>query len=388
MSFSLSFPRSSTPLTGGLFRAAALAACVALAAPAADAAPPTTAPRYTWVDRGTLGGPTSTPTDIDERRRVVGSATRNDRPECLGIEQPQPCVYAFLWAHGHMTDLGHASPEGLRTFPTRINSQGLVVGYEEVPATGDGAHLPIVTRPFAFQRGTFRTLPLLAADPDKSGLAYGLNDLGVATGFSEEAGTAQTLVTWTAEGVARGVVDRGIDRRGLGINASGTIAGWQYRPRTFTPTNGFVQEPQGRVVNLSAADVNLWSEALDINDDGVVVGDMAERAFEAGQATAWRRVDGHWVARRFGALPGHNHSVLSRVNGRGDAVGFSEDPSQFGRSTAIAVLDGQLVDLNTLVSLPRVRLVTATAINDRGDIVGEAVVDGGALRGYLLLRQP
>ncbi len=343
--------------------------------------------RFTWVDLGTLGGSYATPADINNQRQVVGTSTRNDQPECLGVDQEQPCEYAFIWEHGRMVDLGQASPGGVRTVPTRINAHGLVVGYEDVPVSGDGSQLLIVYKPFVFSQGQFRALPLLASGANASGLAYGLNTAGVATGFSEETNQDQTLVNWSADGVARGVTDAGIYRRGLGINDSGVVAGWQYRPRSFTPTNGFVQD-QGVVTNLSASDVNIWSEALDVNREGLVVGDRADRAFSAGLATAWRQEKGAWVARRIGALPGHNHSSLLRVNAHGVAVGFSEDAALLGSQRAIAVLGGRIVDLNTRVSLPpHVTLTKATAINDLGDIVGEASVRDGPPHAFLLTRR-
>jgi probable HAF family extracellular repeat protein len=340
---------------------------------------------YTLIDLGTLGGSFSSAAAVNNKRQVVGRSWRNDLPECLGSEEDRPCEYAFLWQGGQLTDLGHAQPNGLRTYPTAINAKGVVVGFEELPAPAGDNFSVLLNRPFVYLSGVFQTLPLLSGKDTAEGLALAVNVKGVATGFSQEDNRAQTLVTWTDGVVERGAVDKGVYRRGLGINKQGTIAGWQYLPNSFRPSNAFVQQ-RGKVVNLSAADTEIWSEAMDINDAGLVVGNQADAAFRSGFATEWRLEKGAWVNRRIGALKGHDHSTLNRVNNSGVSVGYSEDSAN-GIQRAIAVFDGQLVDLSALLQLSPAVLTNATGINDLGDIVGEARFNGGPPHAFLLLRR-
>ena len=76
------------------------------------------------------------------------------------------------------------------------------------------------------------------------------------------------------------------------------------------------------------------------------------------------------------------------INNRGEIVGDSTGVSATGRARTRAVLwiDGQPLDLLTLVPAASGwrRLVFATGINDRGEIVGTGVNQQGIPRAFLL----
>jgi len=345
--------------------------------------------RYTLVDLGTLGGSFSSPSDINNSRQIVGSSSRNDKLECAGFEDDVVCEYAFLWQNGKLTDLGHLNPSATSTQPNSINDNGVIAGTEKTLATFPDAGSALQSRPFIYRRGVFSSLPLLWKDITADGLANSINGAGAITGFSRDKSGQQVLVKWTRGKVERSPVESAIyARRGEGINLAGTIVGWQYEPVSFKPSNGFVLEGS-LLTNLSADDENLWSEAMDINNAGLVVGNKADAAFQFGQATTWSRINGQWIAKRIGSLKGHTDSSLNRVNKYGDSVGSSNDANIAGSERAIALLNGRLVDLTAMLHLKNIVLNRATGINDNGDIVVEATpIDNiqGPRHAYVLLR--
>jgi probable HAF family extracellular repeat protein len=93
--------------------------------------------RYTVMDVGTFGGPTSGYTlgavIINDRGAVVGVAdTSIFDPNCGCF-----VTHAFRWENGVSTDLG-ALPGGENSFGQAINSRGTIIGLADVfdPMTG------------------------------------------------------------------------------------------------------------------------------------------------------------------------------------------------------------------------------------------------------------
>ena len=87
--------------------------------------------------------------------------------------------------------------------------------------------------------------------------------------------------------------------------------------------------------------------------------------------------------RDLGVLPGDNESRAMDVNNSGQVAGFSENIFEDTRR-AFLFSDGTLFDLNDLmVQNPGWKLVEATGINDRGQIVGTGLFEGNG-RAFLL----
>ena len=74
------------------------------------------AAQFTVVDLGTLGGPFSSASDINDRGQVVG-----------GSNIDLNTTHAFIWQDGTMTDLG-TLPGGSFSGASSINDHGLIAG--------------------------------------------------------------------------------------------------------------------------------------------------------------------------------------------------------------------------------------------------------------------
>jgi probable HAF family extracellular repeat protein len=119
------------------------------------------------------------------------------------------------------------------------------------------------------------------------------------------------------------------------------------------------------------------SVARAVNDIGQVVGD-ARAANGATRAFLWDRGQ----LRELGTLPGDAASEARSINIGGQAVGRSGS-TDFSHGRAVLWQDGVALDLNSLHTGAGWLLVSATAINDVGQIAGVGVRNG-QLRAFLL----
>ena len=82
------------------------------------------------IDIGTLGGPYTFATAINNRAQVVGQS----------VDAAETRITAFLWQDGRMTDLNSlVDPDcaGHLVFANDINDAGRITGQRLDPATGD-----------------------------------------------------------------------------------------------------------------------------------------------------------------------------------------------------------------------------------------------------------
>ena len=88
-----------------------------------------------------------------------------------------------------------------------------------------------------------------------------------------------------------------------------------------------------------------------------------------------------------GTLDGRNSSAASGINNSGDVVGscYSCEGGFCSNWTAFLYRNGVMVDLNDRLSQSDWRLVSATAINDKGQILAIGRKDGQPLSKALLL---
>lgn len=183
------------------------------------------------------------------------------------------------------------------------------------------------------------------------------------------------------------------------INASGTFAGsWGAESPAFRDFRAYrcravVVSPAGTVTRVDrrtlpedyitfaedSVDEAHWSDAYGINGAGTVVGAM--RSSITGHRHAFRGSVNSWED--LGTLGG-SRSVAWDINSTGQVVGEAETSS--GVTHAFRFSDGVMTDLNSLLQQPEEgdwELLTAKAINDRGEIVGQGRFHG-SLHAFLL----
>jgi probable HAF family extracellular repeat protein len=279
------------------------------------------------VGLGTLGGASSTAWGINDLGQITGSSST-----ASGVS------HAFLAGPGGMVDLTPGAATASAGYD--INNSGKVVGDANGQAyafaiTGDQ---PQAT---ALALG-YPGLP--SARPDLSA-AYAVNASGGSVGHASYSLRINNYVNYDL------AIQAGSD------NTGGVISG----------------------VNL-----NTYSTAKAINDSGVTVG----YASFGGTSSAFVTQGSALI--NLGSVAGYAYSGAADINNLGQIVGDVANPSS-GASRAFISNDGQtLQDLNTFLA-PQFAgswtLLSATAINESGQIVGQGLING-AQHAYLLTPVP
>jgi probable HAF family extracellular repeat protein len=321
--------------------------------------------RYTLTDLGTLGGPESEAAGVNLYGEVAGTSTTETGER-----------HAFRYRNGQMLDLG-TLVGGQFSEAAAISDTGVVVGYSGWNGVGPG--FPQMTMGFAWQDGTMRStgyLYCICSFNRRTGesRAYAVNSRGRVVGHSltQRAGLWQAF-WWQGDVGTRSIIDinspdGGFASVGYGINNRDEVAG-EHGGRAFLIRDG-VREM------LGVLDGDVSSSARAVNAIGVVAGfsvaaDGTRRAFI-------------WDARmrELPHIPGYVSSEALAINVQGDLVGRSGN-GDLSDARAVLWQDGGAVDLNSRVTAPGWLLVSATGINDVGQIAGTAL-RGGERRAYLL----
>lgn len=241
----------------------------------------------------------------------------------------------FVWRWGHM----HALPTlgGNNGFAAGANNLGQIVGWAENtvhdPTCDPASNQVLQFKPVVWgpDDGDIHALPLIGNDT--SGAATAVNDRGQIVGIS-------------------GLCDQAVGR----YSAIHAVL-WQ----------------DGRTIDLGNLGGVAWNTPMAINEFGVVVGfanvpgGRSPGSFHA-HAFVWSAAAG---MRDLGTLPGDSISEALGINDEGLIVGES-----CGASGCRAVLwrDGGIVDLNTQLARGYTdQLVFANDINDAGEITGQAL---------------
>lgn len=333
--------------------------------------------------------------EINDGGRVIGQGTtmRPDR---------EWDVFGVVWDPGSgLHDLGR------RFFPTTINAEGLVGGWE---ATGDNAGRAFLWEPDTGVRDIGLPPGWASFTPVKVNGAGQL--AGTAgTGAEDEPEPSEAylwdpVAGWTGFGRSSGVQDLN-DAGQLLVNVGGTDeAVYDHHLHLWTPgtpardlgdgdagmLNDGGQVAWGRFDEATFRErVLLWdpqtatpTEVVDgrvsgLNDQGQLVGtiESADDPWDL-RAYVWSAEDG---LTDLGTLPGAEWSTALGINDRGQVVGHSGAGAPGGPDWSHAFVWDPRSGMRDLGTLGASDHSQATAINDAGQIVGISGEPGAVASG-------
>ncbi len=281
------------------------------------------------------------------------------------------------------------APGAVTSFGRAINLQGTIAGYE-IDSSGirhgfyAGAGQMTVLKPL--EVGTLSGTYTVLGGINDSGTAVGTGDIpgGANRAFTIGPGGSPTIIAPLGTGTFDSA--SGINNKGMVVGTSETSPGGLQE--------AFITDPTGVATGLldrnSAGNFryNTYGTAIDDNSDVVGYGDVgsSEHAFFA-PAQGGKLID-------LGLPYYATSSMANAVNDDGDVVGeVLYGPNPPGQPSSRAFLwsaSTGMVDLNSLL-LPSDQaswtLVSATGINDLGQISGQGYFDG-ALQGFALTPIP
>lgn len=275
---------------------------------------------------------------------------------------------SYLWTDGTFTTLGKGIAYGL-------NDSGQVVGM-----SNSTNRATLWTADSEIDLGTLTT--------GGSSVALGINNAGVVVGSdSDPTGRITHAFQWTPNGGMQYLPSLGGNyAEAVAINDLGQAVGWA-APADTSIYSHAVMWANGTIADLGTYPGDSQSIAYKSNTAGQIVGQSTRRdEFGTNRAFLWQ--DGSFVD--LGAVPGFNNSIAVDINAAGQVVGYSwTRPVVTHR--AWAYLDGTLRDLNDLIPLSSREhwiLQVADGINDKGEIVGNGLLDGNNSAYLLIPEQP
>jgi uncharacterized membrane protein len=308
--------------------------------------PPANVSSYTIVAippvMGASGGTFGSlaPTSINSSGQVVGGFN-----DCLSINFSE-CDHgpfsAFLYDPAKGSTVRIAIPDATDHAAKAINDAGAIIFDGNPYGVDDG---------FVLSNGT-------ATHLGQDAFASGINSKGWVSGSIITPDARQYAFLWDGTSVRPLAPSPSVSG---GLNAAGVVVGSvQFRASVFAA---------GAVQVLGVLPGDTLSMAVAINDHGRVVGVSSDN-FPIERAFVFDLPNGPLRD----VVPGGSSS-LSGVNAAGDAVGSILHLNS--PVSAILWHDGTVIDLTRALNDPSWQLVSATAINDKGQICGVAIHDGG-----------
>lgn len=287
----------------------------------------------------TLGGDSSSASDINEGGQIVGSSLTSD-----GF----PYSHAFLWESGEMTDLGPL-PEDSVSSARSINDDGtvLVVG---ISGEASGPYDAVV-----WENGAPMSLGI-------NGWAEDINDKRqIVGGYLND----QAWLWDSGKITYLGTLAENQASVATSINNLTQVVG--YAQTASYLEEAFIWE-DGTMNNLE----NLpgsFSQAFGINDLGMVVGRAGGDSPNICYPFVWENGSVTWLGEVYGSA--------YDINSKGQAVGlFSFSGEGYHEHAFVWDAVEGFQDLNNLLSADHHWVLSfASAINESGQIVGTAKAD-------------
>jgi probable HAF family extracellular repeat protein len=308
-------------------------------------------PAYCFRDLGTLpGDDESYATSINDRGEVVG-ASRYSKTQV---------DHAFLYRKGKLLRIPPL-PGDDSIAVTDINNAGEVVGNSV-----NTEHFTS-NNPLRYKNGM--TLPISGI---RDAIPYAINDFGAIVGGEQGFGgfiVRNGRITY----LGKNTVAYNVNNRGKVVGITANLKAFVYSDGKLTELGTLI--PGDR-----------YSDAAGVNERGEVVGTSGT---SHGQAYLYRERTGMVGLGRLKDTDAY--SVALAINDCGHVVGLSGSNVNFydlAGLSAFIFASGQMTDLNAVASTPSGSTLTAaSAINNRGQIVGRGSI-GGQLHAFLLTPRP
>ena len=346
--------------------------------PADDSGHGTVSTGYRIRDLGTLQNDTTVANDINRNGVVAGAS--------FGYWHGEPVdssyhYHPYRWEDGVMTDFGHDVPGSTGGYALGINKLGDLVG-ATVWAPPDSG--PFNNRPCLWlYDGTTIEIGTLGGSITPRCEAKRINDNRQIIGVAATPSGDHHAFLWEAFVMTDlGTIDTGLESWGYDINRAGQSVGsaetYPGGPHHVIRWDGDVLTDVGLPDESWFPGGSLSAEGIALNDSGVVVG-WASTMQDSLYPYLYQ--DSVWTNLGLGQF----ETVFPReINNHGVVVG---EGYLGGVSSAIiwSATDG-IQDLNDLLPEGSGWVLTgASAINDRGQIVGTGLLNG-LPRAYLMQR--
>jgi probable HAF family extracellular repeat protein len=305
---------------------------------------------------------------------------------------------AVINAFGINIDLGTLGKPGANSWINwgGINNPGEAVGQSETAEMdpngedicGFGTHLICV--PFIWRFFHMSALPTLGG---YNGQASAINNFGQAVGFAENgaldgtcpAGVINNRVAlpalWGRQGTVDGLplLPHDFDGFAFGINDEGLAVGYSGNCIAATHAVMWKNNKAFQLQDLGGAGSNF---AYVINDRGQIAGQVGAADNSTGYAAVWLQgADG--PATNLGVLPGDASAFATGLNNRDQVVGNNID-ADFNWSHGFLWDGGAMIDFNTLIPADsNLFVINCSNINDRGQVSGMGTVMSGPHKGEI-----
>ena len=348
--------------------AVTLCATLAAVAGVASAQAP---PHYAVTDLGSLGGPECAATGLNDKGQVVGGADTARHGK-----GPENITNVFVWQNGRMRSV--PSLDGSHAYVVSVNGAGQMAGAYSAD--------PLKAKFAAALFGPTGKVKLLGGFPATQH-GYSLSQAQAVNARGQAVGVSNNQAFFWSQGHLRPL------HPPPGYQAS---QAWSLNDQGQAA--GKADRGAGRAVHTHAL---LWGSGGNVTDLGVLRGytDSIGRAINnKGQVAGWvgatqgtpgRRITFHYQAflwqsgkmRGLGSIPRIPDSKAAAINDKGQVVGnayFKRDEA------ALLWQNGRVYELNALVP-PHSgwKLQNALGINSRGQIIGNGI-HNGIRRGFLL----